>query len=430
MGGVFEGAGRFFRGTLFGVRAYWSLALLALALATALWVAVSDVENPPRTDAFGSKIPIEPVNVQDLFAISGGTALGNVKVTITAREDVWDELTVEDFRAVADFANAQQGDAEVPVRVEVADDRREDVTIVDAEPTVLRVRLDVRFDQRLPTRVNITGQPPIGFELSVPTIAPGQVEVSGPEALVKQVAFVEADVNLSGTTVNVVRSYRLVPRSSSGVTIDGVSLDPDTADVSVDVTQTIFDREIVVKPTVIGRLADGYQVVGVSSDPPTVVVVGTSEALQSLNFVATDPVDISGATSDVTRTLLLRLPPDLSSPGQPTVIVQVRVVASAGEAQYGVAPRVVNLGADLAVTLNTPTIVVRLEGDIPTLGGLRPRDIVVTIDASDLGPGIHSLRPEISLPSEVTLGDVSPTEVTITITRLPQPTEQTPEPTP
>ncbi len=65
------------------LRSYWSLAFLSIGLSTALWIAVSDIENPPRTDTIRG-VPIEAVNVPDGLAISGGTSLGTASVRVTA----------------------------------------------------------------------------------------------------------------------------------------------------------------------------------------------------------------------------------------------------------------------------------------------------------------------------------------------------------
>lgn len=406
---------RFLRRLWASLRSGWSLALLSFVLAAALWVFVTDAENPPRTDLLPSRIPVEPVNVPEGLAIAGGTAIGSVAIRVTAREDVWDELTAASFAAKVDLTDAQQGTIEVPVRVDVAEDLADEVTVLDITPQTVDVRLDLLVSQTVPVRVNITGQPPIGFDAGEERVEPTQAAVSGPEALVRQVSQVEADVNLTGATVSLSRSFRLVPRSASGQTIDGVRVTPDTAVVSIDVTQTVYSRPLVVRPSIAGRVADGYQVQEVTAEPLVVVAFGTLEALQSLSFVATEDVDVTGATSDVTRSVLLRLPPDVSAPGQPMVNVQVRIAPAQGEAEYGIAPRVIDLASGLSVALSTPTITIRVTGDLPVLRQLRLRDIVVTIDASDLGPGVYSFRPQIQLPEGVRLVDYSPAEVTVTV---------------
>ncbi len=398
------------------LRSYWSLAFLSIGLSTALWVAVSDIENPPRTDTI-REIPIEAVNVPDGLAISGGTSLGTASIRVTAREDAWDDLGASDFRAVADFAGTPQGEQDVPVKVTLVGGNPADITMGASTPLTITARLEVRQTRSVPVRVNITGQPPIGFETERPVISVEAVNVSGPEALVQQVAFVEADVNLSGATVNVQQSFQLIPRSASSVTIDGVTLDPAQAEVSIAVTQTIFNRSVGVEPSVVGRVAEGYRIAGITVDPPTVVVFGTQEALQSLTIVPTDDIDVSGAESDVTRTVPLHLTPDVSAPGQPTVVVEVSVVPSKGETEYGVLPRVVNLAPEFNVTINTPTLRIRLTGDLPVLDALGFGDIRATVDASGLDPGVYRLTPVVEVPPNVQVEEFSPREVIITVTR-------------
>ncbi len=407
---------RLFRRGLAGMGRSWSLALLSLALSTTLWVFVTDQENPPRTDVLGARIAVRAVNVPEGLALAGGS-LGTVSIRISAREDLFSDLDAGDFRAVVDLANALPGTNEVSVEAEVDDRLSDDVAIVAVSPSSVTVTLVTLVSQTVPVRVNITGDPPIGFEAEDPVVDPVQVTVSGPDALVRQVAQVEADVNLAGATVSLTRTFQLEPRTASGSTIDGVTLDPDSALVNVNIQQTVFERLITVRPSVAGSVASGYQVTGIEASPPQVLVVGTLEALQALLFVETEEVDVGGAASDVTRTALLRLPPDVSAPGQPSVVVTVSVAAARGEAEYGKVPQVTGLANDLRAVVNTPTVTLRVQGPLPALRALRLRDITVSVNGAGLGPGVYSLRPDIQLPPGIELVSYTPTEVTVTVSR-------------
>lgn len=408
---------RLIRALAVGVLSYWSMAILSLGLATALWVFVTDAENPPRSDVFPTKIPVEAVNIPDQLAIAGGNSSYSVSIRISARENTWNDLTVDDFQATADFANLPQGSVNAPVRVSVREGLRDEVNVLEVSPDTIPARLEVIVSRVVPVQVNITGQPPVAFKAGEPDVQPKQATVSGPQNLVNQVAQVEADVNLSGITLDLSRSFTLTARTSSGNTIDGVRLDPDTAVVSVKIEQEVGTRLLVVRPSITGAVADGYQVLDVTAQPAAIAGFGTQEALQALDFVPTENIDITGATSDVERNVLVQLPPDVSAPGQASVIVRVRIAPVPGETSLGVVPRIDNLDPGLSVTLNTPTITVTMAGDLPVLNALKPRDVNVTIDASDLGPGVYSLVPEITVPPNVTVTEHRPTEVTFTITR-------------
>src|SRR3990172_9030875 len=97
-----------------GWRNRW-LALFSLAAAFALWIAVTETQNPSRTGIFPGAIPVEAVNLPKGMAIS--TALDPVNLRISAPRDLWDRLTTKDFRIIADLGGINGSRGEVPVTV-------------------------------------------------------------------------------------------------------------------------------------------------------------------------------------------------------------------------------------------------------------------------------------------------------------------------
>ena len=99
------------RETLDVVRHTITLGLLSLALAVVIWFAVSDAQNPPRTDFFPGSIPVQAVNVPQGKAQTSESKAAQVKVKITADKGVWDELSIDDFKATVDLSGMTQTQA-------------------------------------------------------------------------------------------------------------------------------------------------------------------------------------------------------------------------------------------------------------------------------------------------------------------------------
>jgi YbbR domain-containing protein len=150
-------------------------------------------------------------------------------------------------------------------------------------------------------------------------------------------------------------------------------------------------------------------------DPPFAVVTGTIEALQSLTLVATDEVDIGGATSNVARAAKLRLPSDLTVVGSDTVTVEISISPARGEITVGVTPAVQGLEAGLKASLGTNLVEVRVAGGIPDLRALSPAGVTAVIDAAGLQEGVHSLPVQVTLPPGLQVVSVEPATVVVTI---------------
>jgi YbbR domain-containing protein len=422
--------GEFFRtvGAILGVgvgsvRRNFGLALLSVALAVGIWVFITDTEQSTKTGWFRGEIPVQPVSVPEGLTLAALPP--NVTVRIEAPEDVFSNLAVEDFRATINLAGAEVGPSDVEVRVQVLGE--EDVKILQVSPDQLSIELKPLVSQLVPVVADVVGSPPIGYEAQQPTVSPEQVLVSGPEDLVKRVKSAVATVNLSGAVGGVRQSYSLVARDDRGFIVDGVSLEPSSAAVEIVVEQKQFERLVAVSPSLKGSPAAGYNVTAVEVDPPSVTLLGPLEILNVTSVVLTDDIDISGASSDLFRTVSLRLPTSVSVSGNATVSVSVRIAAAQGDATFGVAPTTSGLGSGLRLVSITPLVEVRLQGDLPILRSVTPDQIKVTVDLKGLTAGTHQVEPSIEAPSDLQVLDTSPSAVTVVLESTVAPTA-TPRP--
>src|SRR3990170_4684793 len=95
------------------VRENVGLAALSVVLAFALWIFVTDTENPTRTGVLPLDLTVEPVNVPADVALAD--ELVTVRVRVRVAEDVWDSLTAADFEATVDLDGLSAGIYDLPV---------------------------------------------------------------------------------------------------------------------------------------------------------------------------------------------------------------------------------------------------------------------------------------------------------------------------
>jgi YbbR domain-containing protein len=240
--------------------------------------------------------------------------------------------------------------------------------------------------------------------------------VSGATSLVQLVSSAEMDVNLTGLRASVQQLYTLTPRDSFGSDIRGVRIEPSNADVSVEITQQEVTLAITIVPQVQGRVADGYNLVAVSPDPPAVPVSGPLESLQAVAYLTTEPIDVSGLRDDLARNVRLRLPSGINTT-RDSVNVRLRVVPARGETSTSVAPQVTNVPEGLRATLQTAQINLRLSGELPTLRALGPGAVRATVSATGLGEGVHILNPVITAPEGVQVVASDPAQVIVVLRR-------------
>jgi len=393
------------------LRANIGLGILSLALAVSLWAFVTEEENPTRTDFFSGAIPVETVNVLEGMAVASLSDAA-VSVRVSAPDDAWDDLTVEDFRAIADLSAAKARENTITLRLR---SERRRVEVVEVIPARVTVTLEPVTTKMVPVAAKLIGTPPLGYGTVPGQTTPEQVEVTGAESLVALVEEAVADVNVQGVRVPVEQVFTLVPRDGRGGDIEGVTLTPSTVEVVLPVVQREITQVYVVTPLLRGAPSDGFEVTSVSVEPPFAVVTGTIESLQSLTTVATDEVEVDGATSDVVRAAKLRLAPDLTVVGSDTVTVRVSVSAARGQIRLGITPSVEGLEPGVRAAIATTLVEVSVAGDIPVLRALTPASLVAVVDASGLSAGRHALPVQVTVPPGLQVVGVEPATVIVTL---------------
>ncbi len=394
------------------VRGNVGLAALSVVLAFALWIFVTDTENPTRSGVLPVDLEVKPVNVPNDVALTGD--LGTVRVRVEVAEDVWDTLRAEDFGATVDLDGMQAGSYELPVRVKALTGRG-GLRITQVIPSEIALDVEPLFSKSVPVSVELEGASPTGFEARDPRSDDATVLVTGPQGRVSLVTQAVAILDLTGRTETIQQAVRLEPRDDRGFLVEGVSLEPGVTDVRVDVEQIQFSRVVVVSPVVTGSPAVGYNVAGVSVEPSTVTVFGPREFVQEVAAVRTHSVDVTGADEDVVRSVSLDLPAGASVSGGTTVTITVKVVPAQGQRTLGVTVRVTGLANDVQVVGALPSVQVTLLGELPTLQGLGPNDISARVDLTGLSEGTHSVSVRVTAPAGLLVASVSPDKVEIVL---------------
>lgn len=392
------------------------LALVSLALATTLWVAVTNEENPTLRREFPLDVPVESINTPRSVTVTG-LQPSRVRVTLIGPKDTISAVRPQDLTARVDLSGAGAAGANAttytaPVEVSV----KQHGVRTDISPPTAQVTLEPIVKRSVPVRVNRVETLPLGFELTDPlTAQPSEVTVIGSKENVNAVDAAVANVKLSGLTVSVNQSLPLDPQDSAGHSIR-VTVDPSTTTVSVKLRQVLFTRQILVDPRLHGRPAPGYAVVSSRADPTTVNVIGPVDVLRQIATASTADVDIEGATSDVIRTVALQLPNGASvSDAKSNVVVTVSIQPQRAPGSMGVVPRLVGMQAGLTAALQTPVVQVNLTGPAPTLLHLTPADVTAVVDLTGLGPGAYQLAAKVSAPAGVQVDSVLPDRISVLI---------------
>ncbi len=389
-----------------------SSALIALILALTIWVVAMREQNPIVQDRFPQAIPIEVVNKgEDLLIL--GRVEGEVTLLLRAPQKVWGDLGAEDFSAYVDLADLGTGAHEVPVEVESP----ETVRVVEKSPAVVSITLDNDAQRWFSVGVNILGDVPVGYKYGVPEVTPSQVAVGGPQSLVDQVEAVVIDLQLRGEKATMEKAFEPWPQNKIGSTVSGVEIRPSQVMVQLPIEQESGYRDVSVKVVTQGTVASGYWISDVRVDPSTVTVYGDPQRVDELlGFLETEPVDVEGANANLTRSVALVLPEDISLLGVGRVLVRVSVSPVLGGQTIRVSPTLQGLAPGLEATVSPQTVEVILAGPLADLSALQAEDVQVLLDLLDLEPGTYKISPQVVKPDSLEVQSIVPDQLEVVIT--------------
>ncbi len=392
--------------------------LWAFALALAVWVAAVTSSDPDIVRTYPTPVKIEIVG-QDPGLVLSSESTQQLQVSLRAPRSIWDQLTArpDSVRAILDLSGLGAGDHKLNPQIQVS---LRPVRVISVNPTSINLTLEPLLTHTLPLTLSISGQPAIGYQVGEATLDPSQVVIAGPQSLVARATHALVPLNLDGVRDSIDQSILIEVLDENNQPVTGLTIHPDTAHVTLPISQQGGYRDMAVKVTVRGQVASGYRLDNISVFPPIVTVYASDPALiNSLpGVVETQPLDLQDVNDNLTIRLGLNLPAGVSVVGEQTVLIQAGVSAIQSSLTLsGEKVEVIGLPAGMVAQVSPPAVDVILSGPLPLLDTLTRQDVHVTVDAAGLELGTHQLIPRVDvLISNITVESVLPGTVEVDLT--------------
>jgi YbbR domain-containing protein len=289
-----------------------SLRLLALLLAFALWIYVSNEQSPLREKTL--TIELEKTGLEQGLVISGGMP-ETVKVKVQGNRSQLANIVPGDFSAVVNIPESKTGDIVIPVQVSAPTGLR----IAQVTPDEVNISIDSVAEKQVTVAVSLRGTPGQGFTALAPFYQPDTVVVRGPTRLLDGIKQATALIDIQGAVKDVDQVLQVSVGNLN------VTLEPSSVRVVVPIVGMVPTKTVPVLLQVTGSPAAGFYVKSSVSDPVSVQLSGQPETLSTINNIKTEPVDITGIDKSLARDVVLAVPQGVSV--QPSrVKVQVEVI--------------------------------------------------------------------------------------------------------
>jgi YbbR domain-containing protein len=390
----------------------WPLKLGAIALASLLYgglvLSQTTVPFPGTVQIRAVNQPAGTIVLSNLGAVSG--------IRYVAPPDLGLRIDSDSFQATVDLAGvvATGQPVTLDVTVEAVDGR---IQVLDYEPKRISVTVDGLGSKTVPVRVAL-GPVPSGLDVGEPVADVDMANVSGPQSIVAGISEVRAPVSIDASGIDVDQLVTLVAIDGTGTELgvdSRIEIEPARVRVQVQVFTDRRSKALPVTPNIVGTPAAGFEVASIIVDPPVVSVQGDANDLAPLDRADTEPVSISGASSEISEEVAFALPDGVQALTVSTVRVTVRLRPVTATRTFEAGLVLVGARSDLEYTLSTDRILVTIGGSTAELDRLSGTNLVLTVNVGGLGVGAHSVTATANLTTGLTLVGASPNPIEVTV---------------
>lgn len=294
------------------------LAILSLTSAIFLWLHVQAREEPGKERELTVKLDI--VGLKSDLVVTRAPI--SVPVLAVGSTKALDQIDTESLSAMADLSDAKPGANRVPIQLRAP-------TRSGATFNLRRTheRIEVSRVLRTERRVEIEtfGVMPQGLMYGDATSDPETVILVGPENVVPNVLKVRAMLDLSKLRPGMSYPLTVELLGRGNQRISQVRCEPSVVTVRPAVLAAPATKRVLISPTWQGQPAVGYRVSSYEVIPNQASITGNSSTLNRLTIIDTEPVVLSGLTSDASLSVRLRLPTGVQVQGSRMVTVRVRI---------------------------------------------------------------------------------------------------------
>ncbi len=185
----------------------------------------------------------------------------------------------------------------------------------EQEPAEVEVRVPIEFEHV-----------PAHLEISSITIPEAQIRVRGPENVIRNLRSTDVHAQLElGDAKPGERTFDLTAQQiQHSRELHVVQVVPGQVHLSFD---TGLTREVEIRPRVTGNFVEGERISKILVDPQTITITGPQHHVQDVDAATTDPVDVSGTTTQATFVTMVYVPDPLvqvvnPAPVRVTVIME------------------------------------------------------------------------------------------------------------
>ncbi len=390
------------------------IKLLSLFLAIILWLYIAGGENPMVENFID--ISITQTNLGEDLVIKEFPA--NVSVGIRGPKNIINNISSHQINGIVSFSEISK-EGLYKLKVEVTPPKSTQITRII--PSEIKVEVEKVLTKEIEVEYSLIGVPEKGYSLTdEPQFNPSMVKIIGAQSVLENIKQIICAIDISGIKEDLSKKINVKAIDVNGDEVKEVKIEPDIVEVSISLTRGYPEKQLTVKPKIIGKPAPGYYISEILSNPDEIKIFGNYSKISNIEFLETIPIDVNG----ITKTLSVKVPPALEEElnivdGEIELIevtIQVKeVIIQKILKNISVVPQ--NLSPFVSCEIKPEVVDITVEGKNVLIDKLEKENIKAFVKFMDNFRVEQKVKVQVDLPEGISLIGVEPEEVTVLINK-------------
>jgi len=390
------------------------IKLLSLFLAIILWLYIAGGENPIVENFID--ISITQTNLGEDLVIKEFPA--NVSVGIRGPKNIINNISSHQINGIVNFSEISK-EGLYKLKVEVTPPKNTQITRII--PSEIKVEVEKVLTKEIEVEYSLIGVPEKGYSLTdEPQFNPSKVKIIGAQSVLENIKQIICAIDISGIKEDLSKKINVKAVDVNGDEVKEVKIEPDIVEVSISLTRGYPEKQLTVKPKIIGKPAPGYYISEILSNPDEIKIFGNYSKISNIEFLETIPIDVSG----ITKTLSVKIPPALEE-GLNIVEGEVELIEVTIQVKEVIIQKILknilvvpqNLSPFVSCEIKPEVVDVTVEGKNVLIDKLEEENIKAFVKFTDNFRVEQKVKVQVDLPEGISLIEVEPEEVTVLINK-------------
>ena len=390
------------------------IKLLSLFLAIILWLYIAGGENPIVENFID--ISLTQNNLSEDLVIKEFPT--NVSIGIKGSKNIINNISPNQISGIVNFSEISK-EGLYKLKVEVAAPKRTQITRII--PSEIKVEVERILTKEVEVEYSLIGIPEKGFSLAdEPQFKPPKVKIIGAQSVLESVKQTICAIDISGIKEDLNKKIKVRAVDVNGNDIKEVKIEPDIVEVSISLTRGYPEKQLAVKPKIVGKPAPGYYISEILSSPDEIKIFGNYSKINSIEFLETIPIDVSG----ITKTLSVKVPPTLDE-GLNIAEGEVELIEVAIQVKEAIIDKTLknipvllqNISPFVSCEIRPEIVDITVEGKNVLVDKLKTEDIKAFVKFMDNFKVEQKVKVQVDLPEGISLIKIEPEEVTVLINK-------------